>query len=87
MKGMKHLEGVFLERKFDSDIPWLVPKKPESKLFFTESAVFLAMQLESKKEHFEFTDEELLMIIKCMNYRIKHNYLITKHNYKTYVLN
>ena len=27
-KGMKHLEGMFLERKFDPNILYTIPKKP-----------------------------------------------------------
>ena len=68
-KGMKHLEGVFLERKFDSENLCTIPKKPKSAFFFIESAVFPPMQLESKKGHFGLTNEELLMIIKYMNYQ------------------
>ena len=56
-KGMKHLEGVFLERKFDSDNLYTIPKKPKSAFFFKEIVV-----LELKKGHFELTNEELLMI-------------------------
>ena len=59
---MKHLEAVFLERKFDSDILCTVPKKSKSTFVFIESAVFLPIQLEFKKGHFELTNEELLMI-------------------------
>ena len=62
MKGMKHLEVVLLERKFDSDILCTVPKKSKSTFVFIESAVFLPIQLEFKKGHFELTNEELLMI-------------------------
>ena len=35
-KGMKHLEGVFLEKKFDSE-------KPKSAFFFKESVMFLSV--------------------------------------------
>ena len=44
-----------------------------------ESALLWPMQLESKKGHFELTNEEFLMIIKYMNYWIKHHYS-DKHN-------
>ena len=71
---MKHLERVFLERKFDSDNLCTIPKKPKSAFFIRESMVFPSMQHESKKGHFELTNEEFLMIIKYMNYRIKHHY-------------
>ena len=71
---MKHLEGVFLERKFNSDILCTIPKKPKSAFFSIEKAVFLPIQLESKKGHFELTNEELVMIIKYMNCQIKHNF-------------
>ena len=63
-KGLKHLEGVFLERKFDSDNLYTVLKKPKSAFFFIESVVFASVQLELKKGHFELTYEELQMIIK-----------------------
>ena len=63
---MKHLEGVFLERKFDSDNLYSISKKPKSAIFFSESVVFLPVQHESKKGHFELTNEEQLMIIKYM---------------------
>ena len=62
MKGMKHLEVVLLERKFDSDILCTVPKKSKSTFVFIESAVFLPIQLEFKKGPFELTNEELLTI-------------------------
>ena len=75
---MKHLEVVFLERKSDSDNLCTIPKKPKSAFFFRESVVFLPMQLELKKGHFELTSE-LLMIMKYMNYRIKH--YANKHNF------
>ena len=74
IKGMKHLEGVFLERKFDSDILCTIPKKPKSAFFSIEKTVFLPMQLKSKKGHFELTEQELVMVIKYMNCRIKHNF-------------
>ena len=63
-KGMKHLEGVFLERKFDCDSLYTIPKKPKSPFFFREIMVFKSMQLESKKGHFELNNDELLFIIK-----------------------
>ena len=61
-KGMKHFDGGFLIRKFNSDNLYTKPKKPKSAFFFKESAVFLSVQLELKKGHFELTNEELLMI-------------------------
>ena len=60
-KGMKHLE-----RKFDSDNLYTIPKKPKSAFFFRESVAFPSVKLELKKRHFELTNEELLMIIKYM---------------------
>ena len=63
---MKHLKGVFLERKFDSDNLYAIHKNPKSTFFFRESMLFLAVETELKKGHFEITDEELLMIIKYM---------------------
>ena len=47
-KGMKHLEGVFLEMKFDSDNLFEIPKKPSSAFFFRERLMFPSVQLESK---------------------------------------
>ena len=44
-KRMKHLEGVFLERKFNSDNLYTVPKKPKSAFCFRESLVFSSVQL------------------------------------------
>ena len=64
--GMKYLEGAFLGRNFDSDNLYAIHKKPKSLFFIKESVVFLSVQLESKKEHFELTNEEWLMIIKYM---------------------
>ena len=61
-KRMKHLDGVFLEKKFDSDNLYTIPKKPKSAFFFRESVVFLSVQLESKKRHSELTNEELLIM-------------------------
>ena len=64
-KGMKDLEGVFLERKFDSDNLCTLPTKPKSAFYLRESVAFLSVQFESKKGNFELTNE-LLMIIKYM---------------------
>ena len=36
-KGMKHLEGMFLERKFHSDSLYTISKKPKSAFVFRES--------------------------------------------------
>ena len=63
---MKHLKGVFLERKFDSDNLYAIHKNPKSIFFFRESMLFLTVETELKKRHFEITDEELLIIIKYM---------------------
>ena len=60
---MKHLEGVFLERKFNSDNLCSILKKPKTAFFFIQSPVFPPMQVESKKGHFELSNEELLIII------------------------
>ena len=60
-KGMKHLEGVFLERNCDSDNLYTICKKPKSVFFFREIVMFPLVQLESKKGYFELTNEELLM--------------------------
>ena len=65
-KRMKHLEGLFLERKFDFDNLYTISKRPNSTFFFKESVMFPSVQLESKKGYFEITHEELLMIIKYM---------------------
>ena len=65
-KGMKHLEGVFLEREFDFNIFYTIPKKPKCSFFFRESVWLPSVQLETKKRYFELTIEELLMIIKYM---------------------
>ena len=46
-QGMKHLEGMFLERKFDSDNLYTIHKKPKSAFSFRESVVFPSVQLES----------------------------------------
>ena len=61
-KQMKHLEGEFLGKTFNSDNPYTIPKKPKSAFFFRESVVFLSLQLELKKGQFKLTNEELLMI-------------------------
>ena len=75
---MKHVERVFLEMKFDSGNICTIPKKPTSTFFSGESAVFPLMQLESNKGRYELTNVGLLMMIKYMNYRIKH--YSDKHN-------
>ena len=62
MVWLKHLEGVFFKRKFDSDNLYMIPKKPKPGFFF--SVVFPPVWLESKKRHFGLTNEELLMILK-----------------------
>ena len=74
---MKRLEEVFLERKFDYKNLCTIPKRPKSAFFFIESAVLPSMQLELKKGHFKLNNEELLMLIKHMNYQIKHHYFDT----------
>ena len=48
-KEMKDLEGELLERKFDSDNVYTIPKKPKFPFFFKEGVVFPSVQLESKK--------------------------------------
>ena len=53
---MKHIEGVFLERKFDSDNLCTIPKKPKSAFLYRESVVFPSVQLESKIGNFEGTN-------------------------------
>ena len=40
-KEMKHLEGLFLKRKFDPDNLYTTSKKPKSTFFFRESVLFL----------------------------------------------
>ena len=65
-KGMKYLEEVLLERKFDSDNLYTIPKKPKSAFFLRDSEMFSSVQLESKKRHFELDNKELLMIMKYM---------------------
>ena len=60
--GMKYLEGVFLERKFDFDNLYTIPMKPNCAFFFRESVVFPSVQLDSKTGHFELTNEDLLVI-------------------------
>ena len=44
-KEMKHLEGLFLKRKFDPDNLYTTSKKPKSTFFFRESVLFLWVQL------------------------------------------
>ena len=56
-KRMKHLEGVFLEKKLDSDILYTIPKMPKSIFFFSENVVFVSVQIESKKGYFGLTNE------------------------------
>ena len=60
--GMKYLEGVFLERKFDFDNLYTIPMKPNCAFFFRENVVFPSVQLDSKTGHFELTNEDLLVI-------------------------
>ena len=40
-KQMKHLEELFLKRKFDPDNLYTTSKKPKSTFFFRESVLFL----------------------------------------------
>ena len=61
-KGMKYLEGVLLERTFDSDKLYIIPNKSKSAFFYKESVVLPSVQLELKKGHFELINEKLLMI-------------------------
>ena len=48
-RWINHLDGMFLERKFDSDNLYTIPKKPKSAFFFRETVVFPSVQLDSKK--------------------------------------
>ena len=61
-KRMKYIEGALLGRQYDCDNLYTITKKPKSAFFFRENVVFASVQLESKKGHFELTNEELLMI-------------------------
>ena len=56
-KRMKHVEGVFLEKKLDSDILYTIPKMSKSIFFFSENVVFVSVQIESKKGYFGLTNE------------------------------
>ena len=56
-KRMKPLEGVFLDKKLDSDILYTIPKMPKSIFFFSENVVFVSVQIESKKGYFGLTNE------------------------------
>ena len=62
--GMTPLDGVFLKRKFNPDNLYTPSKKSKSAFFFRESVLFLSLQFESEKRHFELTNDELLIIIK-----------------------
>ena len=70
MKGMKHLELVFLEKKFDSDILCTIPNK--FCIFLYRKCSFPANAAWVKKGHFELT--KVLMIINYMNHRINYHY-------------
>ena len=59
MKGMKHLEWMFLEKKFDSDILCTIPNK--FCIFLYRKSSFPANAARVKKAHFELT--KVLMII------------------------
>ena len=61
-KRGKDLEGDFLERKFDCDNIYTIPKKCRSTFFPKESLVLPSVQLELKKRHFELTNEEMILI-------------------------
>ena len=80
-KEMKHLQEVFLERKFFSDNLYTIPKKPKSVFFFRESVVF-----PSKKTHFELNNEELLMIIKYIELMNQTSLFLQTIVVHTYVL-
>ena len=51
-KGTKHFEGMFVERKFDSDNIYSISKKLKSAFFFKDSVVSPSVELELKKETF-----------------------------------
>ena len=57
-KGMTPLDGIFLKRWFNPDNLYTLSKKPKlfSAFFFRESVLFLSVQLESEKGHFELTN-------------------------------
>ena len=55
-KGMTPLDGIFLKRWFNHDNLYTLSKKPKSTFFFRESVLFLSVQLESEKGHFELTN-------------------------------
>ena len=50
---MKDLEGVFLERKMDSDNLYTTSKQHKSAFFFRESVVFFSVQRESNQTYFD----------------------------------
>ena len=61
-KRMKQLEGALLEKIFDFDNLYTISKKSKFAFFFSETIVFLSVQLEPKNAHFQFTNDDLLMI-------------------------
>ena len=64
-KGVKHFEGLFFERKFDSDKVYTLNEKKRA-FFHKESVVFPSVQLKPRKGEFELRDDELLVIIKYL---------------------
>ena len=61
---MDHFEGIFLEKRFDSETEYTIPKKAKTTFFYRESIAFPSVQLKSKKGYYELSNEELVMIIK-----------------------
>ena len=61
----KHLEGVFLERKFGSDNLYAIHKSPS--LYFALEKLWCYCQGSlSRKRDVELTNKELLIIIKFL---------------------
>ena len=63
-KGMKHFEGIFLENRFDSDKQYVIPKRPRRAFFYRESVVMPSIQLEVKKNYYQMSDDELMLVLK-----------------------
>ena len=70
---MKDLEGVFLERKMDSDNLYTTSKQHKSAFFFRESVVFFSVQRESNQTY--FTNKILVARIHGLDFRISFSVL------------
>ena len=66
-KGVSHYEGVFFEKKFDSNKQYYIPRKPRTAYFYKGSVILPSVQLTAKKTVYFMSDNELLSILQYVD--------------------